>query len=594
MAGSTVRRAEPLREAALVQRGVLRPVLVGCLVGLFMGFVDSYGYAVSGYTVAEIDLVVVPVVARILLGRSADPREIFLSTVVAFGISLSTVITSGMLITYYLTSRIYWLFYRAPDFPSWLYPGSSACFPNIFACEWPYTYIALAALSLVGVGFAYMLRHVFLDKLNLPYPLGIASAMISQVVSMLRAQRGIMAAIALGVVLQLLLIARPPQPLDMTPVFTSSGYGVLASISFDLPIAMIALLLPPRVSASIGGGSLVTGLALLPLGASLYLYRVPPGSSSDVLVTSASWYLASIVFGTVFPLMVVVARSVRTPLAYLARTTVESRRAITLLTLIVVGLLAIMALAYLRSGAPGTWFIVFGLILMLLVVPLLMLITSWGAGEAGTVSQAFYPASTIYMYLAGYRGFAPYVYMDHYLGIPMPSTLSASSLNLLRASRILGLPPAFILSLFSLSFLLGSIATIYYGYLLINIYGNDPNRMPLDRWIPYAIWSLSVFRGELSPSSIMPGAAIGVMVMAFLLVLGRLTGRGFSPIPFIIGLTLTTDLGLLFAVGSFIRWFISRFGGAAEKQLMVVASSILAGAGIAIALYTVISIAGTA
>ncbi|MFZ8824259.1 MAG: hypothetical protein ACO2O0_08990 [Desulfurococcales archaeon] len=568
-------------------RGILRPIAAGFLIGLFMGFVDSYGYAVSGYTVAEIDLVVIPVIARLLLGRSADPREIFIATVTAFGISLSTVITSGMLITYYLTSKIYWLFYRESDFPGWLYSGSQACFPNIFVCEWPYTYLSLAALSLVGVGFAYILRHVFLDKLNLPYPLGMASAMIARLISLIRTQRTIILVIISGIAIQMILIISPPGSLDLTPVFTSSGYGILASLSFDLPIFLIALLLPPRVSVSIGGGSIVTGLILLPIGASLYLYRVSPGASSDNLVTAASWYLASIVFGTVFSLMLLVARSVWAPISHTARTIIESRRDKLLLAMLLLSLLMILALAYLRSGAPGPSYIFFGLILMLIIVPLLIIITSWGAGEAGTVSQAFYPTSTVYMYLTGYRGFAPYVYMDHYLGIPMPSSLSASSLHILRASRILGISPTFILSIFSLSFLIGSLITIYYGYLLINIYGNNPERMPLDRWIPYTLWSLSVYRGELDSKSILPGAVIGVLVMMLLAIVDRLTGKSFSPIPFIIGLTLTTDLGILFILGSFLRWFVSKFGGGAEKQLMIVTSSLLAGVGIAITIYTV-------
>ncbi|MEM1611572.1 MAG: hypothetical protein QXQ57_08025 [Sulfolobales archaeon] len=574
-------------------RGILRPIAIGVLIGLFMGFVDSYGYAVSGYTVAEIDLVVVPVIARLLLGRTADPREIFIATVTAFGISFSTVITSGMLITYYLTSKIYWIFYRESNFPAWLYSGTQTCLPNIFGCEWPYTYLALASLSLVGVGFAYILRHVFLDKLNLPYPLGIASAMITQIVSLLRTKRTIAIAIIIGIAIQMILILSPPTPLDLTPIFTSTGYGILLSLSFDLPIFLIALLLPPRVSISIGGGSIVTGLALLPIGASLYLYRVSPGASSDSLITSASWYLASIVFGTVFPLMLLVVRSIRAPLSHTTRAIIESRRTRFLLAMLLLGLILILMLAYLRSGAPGSSFILFGLILMLIIVPLLIIITSWGAGEAGTVSQAFYPTSTVYMYLAGYRGFAPYVYMDHYLGIPMPSSLSASSLNILRASRILGISPAFILSIFSLSFLIGSLITIYYGYLLINIYGNNPERMPLDRWIPYTLWSLSVYRGELDPRSIFPGAVIGVLVMILLMIIDRLTGRSFSPIPFIIGLTLTTDLGMLFILGSFLRWFVSKFGGGVEKQLMIIASSLLAGAGIAIAIYTVFNAIGS-
>jgi OPT oligopeptide transporter protein. len=174
----------------------------------------------------------------------------------------------------------------------------------------------------------------------------------------------------------------------------------------------------------------------------------------------------------------------------------------------------------------------------------------------------------------------------------MPSSLSASSLHILRASRILGISPNFILSLFSLSFLIGSLITIYYGYLLINIYGDNPERMPLDRWIPYTLWSLSVYRGELDSKSILPGTVIGVLVMVLLAIVDRLTGKSFSPIPFIIGLTLTTDFGILFILGSFLRWFVSKFGGGAEKQLMIVASSLLAGAGIAITIYTVFNAIG--
>ncbi len=571
---------------------ITRPLAMGILIGALMGFVDIYGYAVTGYTVAEIDLVVVPIIARLLLGPGARPQEVFLASIAAFGVSLSTVITSGMVITFFLTSKIYWIFYRANDFPQWLYSDVSTCLPNIFACQWPYTYIALAALSLAGVGFAYMLRHIFLDKLNLPYPIGIASAIMCQIISTIRVNRIVVPSILAGFITQLGFLIYPVQPIDLTPMFTEQGLGAIAVISLSVIVLLIALIIPPRVSGSIGGGSIITSLILLPIGAYLGLYPVRPNASSEDLLNASSWYLASLVFGSVLPLFVVILKNIKAPLEHLARTINESARSLALLILIFSGLLGLLALAYLRSSSPEPWFIVAGLILVLIIIPLLIIITSWGAGEAGTVSQAFYPSSTVYMYAAGFRGFAPYVYMDHYLGIPMPSTLSAASLQILRGSRILGVPPIVALTIFSLSYLIGSLVTIYYGALLISIYGNDPSKMPLERWIPYTIWSLAIYKGELDPDQVFPGAIIGVITVLTLLAVNRLIAQAASPIPFIIGLTLPSDLGILFILGSFTRWFISRFGAAAEKQFLVLISSALAGAGIAIVIHIFGSIAG--
>ena len=575
-----------------IRETILRSLIVGILIGSLMGFVNSYGYAVTGYIVAEIGLVVVPIITRLLLGSRAEPQEIFLASVAAFGVSFSTVITSGMVITFFLTSNIYQIFYRANDFPQWLYSDVTICLPNIFVCQWPYTYIALAALSLTGVGFAYMFRHIFLDKLNLPYPIGIASALMSQIVSTVRTSRIILFSILAGILLQLGFLILPTGSVDLTPIFTEKGLGMLVTLSLDVMMLLIALIIPPRISGSIGSGSIITSLFLLPLGASLALYPVRPGASSEELLNASSWYLASLVFGSVIPLLLVILKSIRTPLGYLVRTINESARSLSLMILLFMGLLGLLILAYLRSGLPGPWFILFGLILVLIIIPLLIIITSWGAGEAGTVSQAFYPASTVYMYVTGFRGFAPYVYLDHYLGVPMPSALSAASLQILRGSRILGVSPLTALIIFSLSYLVGSLITIYYGAFLISIYGNDPSKMPLDRWIPYTIWSLTIYRGELDPWQTLPGAAVGAVTATVLLLANRFLGQVLSPIPFVIGLTLPSDLGVLFILGSFIRWFVSRFGAVAEKQFVMIVSSALAGAGIAIVIYTFGSISG--
>lgn len=579
-------------EEALERARILRSLVVGALVGLLTGFTDSYGYAVSGYTVSEIELVVAPIMARILLGRGSTPREIFIATVAAYGISMSTIITSGMVITYFLTSRIYEIFYRESDFPSWLYSGVEACFPKIFSCSWSYTYLALAALSLGGVGFAYALRHLFLEKLELPYPLGIASALISSMLSKLESYGAYVGLPVLaGFLAGIALLYTAPGGYDLTPIFTSKGVAITLSFSINIIILLIALVLPPRVSASIGAGSLATSLMILPAGGVLGIFPVIPGTGSDVLENVSTWYTASVVFGAVAATAGSVLWSLRSVMPYIARSLVSARSSLALVLGTLATLSGILVLSYLRAGSPGLWFIAAGLVLVLLMIPLLMIITSWAAGEAGTVSQAFYPTSTVYMYLVGYRGFAPYAYMDHYLGIPMPSSLSASSLQILRGAKILGISPSKVLQIFSTFYLLGSLVTIFYGSLLIAAYGNDPSRMPLERWIPYAVWSLSVIKGELDPVAALPGILVGVFSMILLQTVPRLFKQQFSPIPLIIGLTLTPDLGILFTAGSIVRWVFSRTGASAEKMLIITASSALAGAGIAVVAYALLTIA---
>ncbi|MFN3268146.1 MAG: hypothetical protein ACK416_02685, partial [Zestosphaera sp.] len=81
-----------------------RALILGLVVGLLQGFIDTYGYAVTGYTTAEIagivSAVIFLVLYRAIFRRTPSVFEHFLGIAVASGISISTTITAGMYITY--------------------------------------------------------------------------------------------------------------------------------------------------------------------------------------------------------------------------------------------------------------------------------------------------------------------------------------------------------------------------------------------------------------------------------------------------------------------------------------------------------------
>ncbi|MEM4966850.1 MAG: hypothetical protein QXG13_01285, partial [Zestosphaera sp.] len=81
-----------------------RAIILGLVVGLLQGFVDTYGYAVTGYTTAEIagivSAIIFLVAYRMIFRETPSVFEHFLGVIIASGISISTTITAGMYITY--------------------------------------------------------------------------------------------------------------------------------------------------------------------------------------------------------------------------------------------------------------------------------------------------------------------------------------------------------------------------------------------------------------------------------------------------------------------------------------------------------------
>ncbi|MEM4518690.1 MAG: hypothetical protein QXH46_05040, partial [Sulfolobales archaeon] len=86
----------------------MRSLILGLLVGFLMGFIDTYGYAVTGYTTAELSpitsAILIYTLYLVIFKEKISLLEHFLATVVATGFSLTTTITSGMYITYTMLS----------------------------------------------------------------------------------------------------------------------------------------------------------------------------------------------------------------------------------------------------------------------------------------------------------------------------------------------------------------------------------------------------------------------------------------------------------------------------------------------------------
>ncbi len=575
-----------------------RATLYGVAVGLIMGFIDTYGYAVSGYTTAEISLIAIPVLVRVLYGRGdIDPREVFRSTIIAYGITLSTVITSGMLITYALTKAIYEDKLYESGFPSWLYSDSEACFVNPFSCSWFYIYLSLASLSLTGVGFFYVLRHVFLDKLNLLFPLGIASQIITLIVSKLRNIAIYLPIIAIGSMLQFSIFMLGVPSIDLTPELSKTIPGTSLSLTLNFLILFLALILPYGTSFSIGFGSITISLVVVPLAVFLGLVAIPATdlvTIDDVLNLSA-WFIASVMFGSILIAAALNIKQLWGSLKLAIQVShIESRERV-VLYLVVLGLLLLLMASMPKWDRIDPVLVASGVILVIVIIPVLMLLTIRGAGEAGVVSQAFYPLSTIYMYIAGFRGFAPYIYMDHYVGVAMPATLAASAGNIAKYSRGLGAGIARPLVVFSLSYVFGSVVTLIYGVLMLRAFGVGSDLMPLDRWVPYVTWTVSIYLGELDVGSVFVGSAFGVLAIAIpMLIMRYIALIPLGIIPFIIGMSLPIDYGIIFMLGSAVRWFITKLGASPQERLMIISSSLLAGSGLAVALYTVASVLGVA
>ena len=564
-----------------------RGMIAGILTGLLMGLADTYGYATTGYTTAELSILVSPVIVRLILGKEASLTELVVGSVAAYGMSFATIITSGMLITNAYTWFVYTYIFHGTDFPKWLYNPES-CFLKIF-CPYTTTYVYGGLLSLSGVVLAYIYRHVFVDKMNLPYPLSITSFMTSGFLSRIKTFREVFIIMMIGLVSQYLIFYTGTPSIDLSPSLNIFIKGSVFNISISFIMLSLAIILPVRASISISLSSILTSLLILPLGAYLSFYSIGRDTSIDNIIFRSSWYLASVIFGSVMILGITYLYKMKDIIIILFKILRQSEER--LLTIIMyIGFLSLFLATIPYVESIDIRYIIFSIIWVLILLPMLIILTTIAIGEAGIAAQSLYPFNTVYLYLTGFRGFAPYVFMDHYLGIPMPGSLSGASTNVIKLSRMSGINVVRLLMIFTTSFILGLLITMFYGISLIKIFGFESSSFSLLRWLPYVNWSIMIYKGQLDLSTIGGGVVIGALYMIFILALGALTPIKISPIPFIIGISLTPDYGILFAIGSFIRWYISNFGVEAQERLVIYSIAFLVGCGLSIPTYILTSI----
>ncbi|MEM4053468.1 MAG: hypothetical protein QW646_06940, partial [Ignisphaera sp.] len=158
----------------------IRSILIGVFVGSFISFINSYGYAVSGYTTAEASLIIIPIliifIYKILRIGYSD-EDFLISIATALGVDITTTLTSGMYITFgFLSYSIDRLkaFGIDVSIPRELFGGISGVL-DIYALP---IYVSLSLVSISGAFIAYTFRSYFIEKERLRYPFAIASAIL--------------------------------------------------------------------------------------------------------------------------------------------------------------------------------------------------------------------------------------------------------------------------------------------------------------------------------------------------------------------------------------------------------------------------------
>ena len=184
------------------------------------------------------------------------------------------------------------------------------------------------------------------------------------------------------------------------------------------------------------------------------------------------------------------------------------------------------------------------------------------------------------------------MFLDPYTGVPMPQFVAGATLNAVKAGRSLDVDPEVPVYWLMISMLIAAPITLFYGYLMLSVFGLHSPKLNLLRWVPVVTWMDSIFRGDLTsfnPLSIVIGALFAVSVY---LLLKFLKLGGVSLYAILIGMTLTPDVGVLFLIAAAIKYVALRVGTDVYEGLIAYSSLALAGAGLGIALSIIASLAG--
>jgi len=559
-------------------------ILVGLFIGLLLGFIDSYTYAISGYTTSEISLIIVPFLVMTIfkvVKVRYNNYDLITAIALAFGICMATTLSSGMYITFgflkHISSRLR-PYGMDIDVPEHIYSGS---FPDLTALP---TYVALALISFGGALIAFAFRNHFIEKEKLKYPIGLASAILIKLLQKsLISVKIVVTFILLGFSLQFIAM-RMNTMLDLTPIVSAVAPGAVLALSFWPILIGLLVLIPLYPLKSISIGSVSTYLLLIPLSIALFGIKTVPAISYEEALYNYSPISIGLNIGVVLIVTLFYLITYSTTL-YMSLTMILKMRMER--TAFILGIMMILMMMYLVLVIGGTSTILIHIIPLIFIHVILTLANLRVVGETGTGSQALLPLVTFYMYFFGFRDVRVYATIDPYTGIPMPQVIGGASMNLLRLARLFKYSVVKSLLYFGIGMLVGSFATYIYGNILTHVYGFESEYMPLTRWVPCVIWMASIYSGKLGSTSVSV-IVLGIFI-GLLIIIGGLR-RVLSPFGFIVGMTMPPDIGVLSLIVYAIKILMVRLGVEVHEKMIISAILFLLGCGIAVIFNTILYI----
>lgn len=571
----------------------IKSIAIGIVVGITISFINSYGYAVSGYTTAEASLVLTPIIIlfiyRVLKVR-CESDDFLVSVAVALGVDITTTLTSGMYITFgflnYSIDRLK-AFGLNISVPQELFSSVSGIL-DVYALP---TYISLSLASISGAFIAYTLRSYFIEKERLRYPFAVASAVLVNSFKRLAINfRDYSIAFILGFIIQTILLLKPLM-LDLTPFLSSIAPGALMAITFSPLVLGLFLLMPLGSLRLISASSLILYLLVIPITINMLALPILPAISYDEALFTVAPIIVGLNLGMVIALITYYLLRFRNLIISAINITLKLSIE---RTMFIIGLLLLSSLGYiaivLTRQFTAQFTLLLSIILLLVFLHLVLLIVNMRVvGEVGMGSQALLPLITFIMYISGIREVGTYAALDPYTGIPMPQVVGGTAMNLFRFSRFFKGNILKVLKAFCIGVLIGSFITYLYGNILVHFYGFDSPQMPLTRWIPTVVWMATIYGGKLDASSFYV-LIIGLSIGTITIFLNWY--KGLPMFSTIVGLTLPPDIGFLALLSYLIKSIIVRLGAELHEKIVILSMFYITGAGMGIALNILLNIFG--
>lgn len=564
-------------------------IIVGVLAGIIMGFIDTYGYCVTGYTTSEISLIIIPIIVYTifkLFNRRPSLTEIIISTVLAFGMTLTSAITSGMYVTYTLLNNLPIAERLGISIPEWLYYNER----GLNLSESVINYSILALISASGAILAYVFYKHYIEKERLLYPIGTTSAFMMSTIT-LKFLKSLMVPFIIGFFTQTLTLFFGPFFYDLTPSLQPIIPGIALSIGIDFFMLYLAFIMPLNTTLGISLGNALMYLVIFPILAFQGFLLIKPGIDANTLVISSTPYISSFVVG--FILLSIIWYLAINYKPYITTFKVlfsyNVNKVLLTFSLLLLSSQVIMALVYDESLFLLHFIPIF--IAIILMQFMLVLVNMRVVGEVGLGSQAIFPIATSLIYVSGYKGATLYIFSDPFTGIPMPQYFAGSAMNVIKTSRLLDVDTETVILLLLLGIAIGAPLTLIYGHALLSAYGIFSKHFSLVRWLPITYWMAALYGRaamEVFNSSVVVTGIITSIVLLTLLKVLKLSQISLFAV--LIGLILTPDLLITFIIASLIKYVATRLGTEIQENLIMFAALALAGAGMAIIIHTSINL----